>query len=429
MNILVLTTDELWVVATACVCAAACAIPGTFLMFKRAALLGDAISHAILPGLAGAFLLTGSRDPFAMMIGALFAGIIASLLSSALASRPLIKADSALGMVFTSLFALGVLLITLAARNVDLDPGCVLYGLIELTPFDTITLLGVTIPRSFALLSLMLLVNIALTWLFFKEITLSIFDPGLATTLGFAPQRIYYGIVIMTTLTVIPAFEAVGSILVIAMLIIPGAVAYLLADRLSLVLFLSIIVAVLTALTGFWGAFMLNTSVAGMMSVAGGAIFTLAFIAAPQHGLLSKALRRLSLRVRIIQDDILGMLFRWHEVVGKQHSNPLNAQNIYRALGRTSLVRFALRSLLRRGYLVTSRDGSLKLSERGIIEAGALVRSHRLWEAYLAKHLGLPLDHLHEPSERTEHFIGRALAREIEEDVGISKDPHGRSIP
>jgi Mn-dependent DtxR family transcriptional regulator len=123
------------------------------------------------------------------------------------------------------------------------------------------------------------------------------------------------------------------------------------------------------------------------------------------------------------------MLYRWHEVVGRDRRNPLASTDIVSALGTSPLVRLALLSLRRNGEIVTSNAGALHLSERGMVEAAALVRSHRLWEAYLAKHLGLPKDHLHEPSERTEHFIGRALARELQEDLSTSKDPHGRSIP
>jgi Mn-dependent DtxR family transcriptional regulator len=166
-----------------------------------------------------------------------------------------------------------------------------------------------------------------------------------------------------------------------------------------------------------------------MMSVAAALIFVAALVLSPVNGLAVSFWRRSQLKREIIRDDILGMLYRWHEVVGRDLGNPLSAADILSALGPSVTTRNALRSLLREGSLVRAGNGALHLSERGILEAAAVVRSHRLWEAYLAKHLGLPKDHLHAPSERAEHFIGRALARELQQDLSASKDPHGRSIP
>ena len=166
-----------------------------------------------------------------------------------------------------------------------------------------------------------------------------------------------------------------------------------------------------------------------MMSVVSGVIFAISLVVAPRHGLAQRVITRAMLRYRILRDDILGMLYRWHEVVGRDHSNPLTHREIYQALGRSILTRLALRSLIRRGEVVRALNAPLHLTERGMLEAQALVRSHRLWESYLAKHLGLALDHLHIPSERTEHFIGLALTRELEKELATKLDPHGKVIP
>ncbi len=423
------STDELWVIATAAVCAIACAIPGVFLMLKRASLLGDAVSHAILPGLAIAFIVSGSRNPIIMMLGALAAGILTASFSTWLRSIRVIKQDAALGIVFTSFFALGVILISWAARQVDLDPGCVLYGLVEFSPFDTVRIFSLDLPRSFVVLSIIALVNAALVALFFKELTISTFDHQLASTLGFNPRLLDYALMVMVTITAVASFEAVGSILVVSMLITPAAAAYLLSTRLSHIILLAVLIGASSAVGGYAGALSLNTSVAGMMSVVAAVLFVAALLFSPTDGVIKNRMNSLMLRYRIYRDDILGMLYRWHEVVGRDRRNPLASTDIVSALGTSPLVRLALLSLRRNGEIVTSNAGALHLSERGMVEAAALVRSHRLWEAYLAKHLGLPKDHLHEPSERTEHFIGRALARELQEDLSTSKDPHGRSIP
>ncbi len=424
-----LSSDELWVIATSTVCAIACAIPGVFLMLKRASLLGDAISHAILPGLAVAFMLSGSRNPIIMMFGALVAGLLTSSVATSLKTVRVIKEDAALGIVFTSFFALGVILISWVARQVDLDPGCVLYGLVEFSPFETLQVLSLNLPRSFVVLLLIALMNATLVTIFFKELTISTFDHQLASTLGFRPRLVDYVLMVMVTITIVASFEAVGSILVVSMLITPAATAYLLSTRLSHIILLATLVGLCSAVGGYAGALSMNTSVAGMMSVTAASFFAAALLFSPTDGVIKKRLSSLTLRYRIYRDDILGLLFRWHEVVGQDRRNPLTSADIMSALGSSPLVKLALRSLRRNGEIVSSHEGALHLSERGLVEATAVVRSHRLWEAYLAKHLGLPKDHLHEPSERTEHFIGRALARELQEDLSTSKDPHGRSIP
>jgi manganese/zinc/iron transport system permease protein len=424
-----LSNDELWVIATAGACAIACAIPGVFLMLKRASLLGDAISHSILPGLALAFIASGSRSPVIMMFGALVAGIATAVCSTSLRCLKIIKEDAALGIVFTSFFALGVLLISWAARSVDLDPGCVLYGLVEFAPFDTVRILSFEVPRTFAILSVIALFNATLVTLFFKELMISTFDRQLASTLGFRPRVIDYALMVMVTITAVASFEAVGSILVVSMLITPAATAYLLSSRLCHIMLLSVLVSICSAVGGYAGALSLNTSVAGMMSVIAALCFIAALLLSPTNGVLRARIDSLSLRYRIYRDDILGMLYRWHEVVGRDQRNPLSSADIESALGSFPLVKLALWSLRREGAIITSEKGTLRLSEHGLVDAAALIRSHRLWEAYLAKHLGLPKDHLHEPSERTEHFIGRALARELQDDLSTSKDPHGRSIP
>lgn len=423
------STDELWVIATCAVCACACAIPGIFLILSRSSLLGDAISHAALPGIAAAFLISGSREPIWMILGALIAGLLTAVCSSFIHRSSIIKPDASLGIVFTSFFSIGVILISIGARHVDLDPSCVLYGLAEFIPFDTTRILSVEVPRSFVWLSTTLLINSILAALFWKELTITTFDPDLARALGYHPARVHYGLLACVTITVVASFEAVGSILVVSMLIAPAATAFLLSTSLPAIALISVTLGALSAVGGYVGALALNTSVAGMMTVVGGALFLAAVVFSPSQGLLSRYVVATRLRYRVVRDDILGLLFRWHEVADARSSPPLTGRDIYAAISNSLLTRLALRSLKQNRDILESTDGTLRLSERGLVEARALIRSHRLWEAYLAKHLGLPLDHLHDPSERTEHFIGRALAREIADDLEIESDPHGRTIP
>lgn len=284
-------SNDLWTIATAACCAIACGVLGCFLVLRRLSLLGDAISHAILPGLAGAFLLTGSRDILPMLIGAMLVGVMTAVLSAGLNRWGRVPEDASMGVVFTTLFALGVVLITFAAKNVDLDPGCVLYGLLEFVPFDTTQIMGVQVPRAFVWLLAALTVNIALILVFFKELKIVSFDPYLATTMGISATLVHYGLMTAVAATSVASFEAVGSILVIAMFVAPGATAQLITDKLGAMLFWAAGIAALCALLGYIGAVWLNTSIAGMVAATSLAVFLLAVVASPTHGLIAKRLR------------------------------------------------------------------------------------------------------------------------------------------
>lgn len=283
--------EDLWTVGTAALCSVSCAVLGCFLVLRRMSLLGDAISHAILPGLAVAFILTGTREPWAMLAGAMAVGVLTALLSAGLSRWGRVPEDASMGVVFTTLFALGVVLVTFVASRIDLDPGCVLYGLIEFVPFDTLSLFGAEVPRAFVWLGVMLAVNLTLIAAFYKELKIVCFDPHLATTLGINAALVHYALMTTVAATSVASFEAVGSILVIAMLIAPGATAQLLTDRLPRMLWWSAGLAALAAVAGYALAVRLDTSVAGMIATVSLGLFMLAALLAPRHGVVARVLR------------------------------------------------------------------------------------------------------------------------------------------
>lgn len=427
--IFALQSEDLWIIATALCCGVASAVLGCFLVLRRMSMLGDAISHAVLPGLAVAFILSGSRDAPAMLAGALTTGVFTAFASHLLTRWGKVPEDAAMGVVFTSLFAVGVLLVNWVARHVDLDPGCVLYGLLEFVPFDTVRVAGFEVPRAFALLAAVLAADVLFVSIFFKELKIVSFDPYLATTMGINAAVVHYALMTAVAATTVASFEAVGSILVVAMLIGPGATAYLLSDRLSAMLWIAAGVSAVAAVAGYLLAVVWNTSVAGMMSVVVGAEFAAAVFFAPRYGYLSKRLHQALLALRIGREDILGMVYRWQELARGAQTRPLSRDDVTRAMLQPLLCRIALWDLERRGCLVNVGGRALSLTVKGEEEARRVVRSHRLWEGYLAKHLGLPLDHLHAPSGRVEHFITPGMERELASEVGGGLDPHGRSIP
>jgi manganese/zinc/iron transport system permease protein len=300
---------DTWIVVIEALAATACALVGNFLVLRKMSMMGDAISHAVLPGLAIAFLITGARASLAMFIGAAIVGVLTAVFTQWISRFGKVDEGASMGIVFTSLFALGLLLIVRAADHVDLDPSCVLYGAIELTPLDVVwqfQLWGVDwqVPRAALVLGAVTLLNLGFVVAFFKELRIASFDPELATTLGIRADRMHYLLMTLVAITTVAAFEAVGSIIVIAMLIVPAATAHLLTDRLWVMVVLSVVIAVSTALLGHisaltvpgWFGFVdaggqsLSTSTSGMMAVVAGLIFALTMFLAPKYGILVRRL-------------------------------------------------------------------------------------------------------------------------------------------
>ena len=460
---------DTWIAATGALAAMACALPGTWLVLRRQSLLGDALSHAVLPGIVMAYLavswmedagwLAGAtpdsagvsrvaegmsfvaRRQLALFIGAALSGIVAALLSEGIQRWGRVERSAALGVVFTSMFALGLLLIRLFADRAHLDPSCVLYGSLESTGMAVVA--GTRIPQAALSLAFMLLVNGALIALFFKELQLNTFDPELGASQGLRPTWMSLVLMSMTAATVVAAFESVGAILVIAMLIAPGATARLLTDRLSTMLALSLVVAAAGAVLGHALAITVpamigvrigfpeirDSSTAGMMAVSTCGLFVAALLASPRHGMLFAWWQQVQLRLRIAQEDLLGRMYRSDEAA----LTGISASQVDPAitLGPRSgwLTWLAWRRLVYLKYIRPGPTGD-SLTATGAVAARSLVRSHRLWEAYMARHFNLPGDHLHATAEQVEHFLSPELQAELaaELDQPVT-DPHGKSIP
>jgi len=429
------TSLDTWIVATGMLSAMACALPGCYLVLRRMSMMGDAISHAVLPGLAAAFLISGSRGSLAMMAGAVLIGVVTAFLIQALDRLGGMDRGASMGVIFTTLFALGLVLIRQAADRVDLDPSCVLYGAIELTPLDVYAFGGIEVPRAAVTNAAMLLLKLSFILLFFTELKITSFDPALATTIGISADRMHYALMTLVAATTIAASESVGSILVIAMLIVPGATAHLLTDRLSPMLALSLLIACLSALLGHVGAITVpgwfglsDTSTAGMMSVAAGAVFLAVFLFAPRHGVAGRALGRLALSMRIQRDDILAFLYRVEELAPAA-APTVRVSDVEKAMEAPGAVRLALRALTRQGLIRRTAAG-VCLTEEGRRTARSLVRSHRLWEAYLCDRMGFCAADVHEAAHRLEHVTGPAMQAQLAEAAGHpTRDPHDRRIP
>lgn len=296
---------DTWIVIVGILAAVSCTFLGNFLVLRKMSMMGDAISHAVLPGLAIAFLITGARASLAMFIGAAVVGVLTAVFTQWISRFGKVDQGASMGIVFTTLFALGLVLIVQAADHVDLDASCVLYGAIELTPLDVVwstELFGMTVdlPRAVVILAPVCLMNASFVVLFFKELRISSFDPELASTMGINANWMHYLLMTLVAITTVAAFEAVGSIIVIAMLIVPAATAHLLTDRLHWMVLVSVVLAIVSAIMGHIFAISLPgwigldsnlidaTSTSGMMAVATGLIFAVTLFIAPKHGILAK---------------------------------------------------------------------------------------------------------------------------------------------
>jgi len=425
-------TYDTWIAVTGALCAMACALPGSFLVLRRMSMMGDAISHAVLPGIVIAFLVTKSLDSLPMFVGAVAVGVATTLLTQTVRRFGGVDEGASMGVVFTSLFAVGLILIRIAADHVDLDPGCVLYGAIELAPLDVVTSTGgFDVPRAAAYNGAMLAVNALVVMLLWKELKICSFDPELSTTVGINATAMHYLLMCLVAATTVTAFHAVGSILVIAMLIVPPATAYLLTDRLGPMVILSVAIAGASAVIGHWSAVAIpahygqaETSTSGMMAVAAGAMFVVAMVAAPRQGLAARVVHRRLLSLRITCDDVLGALYRAGE-----RRETLSLEALRRILFGGPLLRAAIWHLRLRGFVAGGAD-ALSLTPRGEEAARHIVRSHRLWEGWMVDAMGLRADHVHGPAEALEHITTERMREELRRETNDpDADPHGHRIP
>lgn len=289
------------IIITGALIAISCGLLGTFLMLRKMAMTGDAISHAVLPGLVLAFLISGTREGFALIIGAGLLGVVATTLIEYLVAKVKLQADASIGITFTFLFAIGIILITFFANQVDLDQDCVLYGEIAYVPIDLwITSSGLNMgPRILYLAIINLLLIIVFVVLFFKELKLSTFDAQFAATVGLSTTAINYGLMGMVSYTTVSSFEAVGAILVVAFLAVPPAIAYLWSKDLKKLLALTVVIGIMISLFGYYLAYYINSSIAGAMATVAGIMLVLSIIV--HH----KSFRRvISSRIRFLNNPL-----------------------------------------------------------------------------------------------------------------------------
>src|SRR5688572_11644652 len=383
---------------------------GCFLVVRGTSLLGDALSHSVLPGIVIGFLIGGSLHSPWILVGATAVGLLAALLVESVHTNSRVKEDASLGITFTTLFALGVVLINLYAGQADLDPGCVLYGNLE----------HFIINRTgYWPMLLILLAILASLALFYRQLLVSTFDPQLALSLGVNVTLFHYGLMAVLSLTIVTSFEAVGAILAVALLIMPGATARLWTDRMPPMLLLAAAHGVLSTLLGYWLAHhtVLDTSAGGAISVAGFALFSISYLASPRYGLAVRWWMRRKLRRTVELENLIKAV---HESGG---ASTVPAMAAEQKLSHGAMASIAARGIARRW--LTRTDQNITLTPTGQSAANRLRPAHELWEAYLQQELPLPPDHVHDAAEWIEHHLDEEHVHGIEQTVAASPLPPG----
>lgn len=359
-----ITLPQLEIQIIAVLVAVACTLPGVFLVLRRSAMLSDAISHSILFGIVVGYFFVRDLNSPVLVAAATATGVVTVTFVELLARTRLVQNDAAIGLVFPALFGLGVIAISLYARTIHLDTDSVLLGELAFAPFNRFEVAGRDLgPMAAWVMGGILLLDLAFVTLFYKELQISTFDREFAAASGFAPAALHYALMTLVSVTAVGAFDAVGSILVVALMIAPAATALLLSHRLSRVLWLACGVAVAAAVSGYWVAHWLDASIAGSMASMCGLFFGAAYLFAPASGLISQMRRRQQQRIEFA----LKML----AIHLAQHENQAEAATENRADHLVEHIRWSqafAQQVVRRALgrqLVVMSDGRLSLTDKG----------------------------------------------------------------
>lgn len=348
----------------AVVVAIACSLPGVFLVLRKMAMMSDAITHTILLGIViGFFIVQDLSSPW-LMVGATVIGLLTVYMVELLTKTKLVSADSSIGIVFPFLFSIAIILITRYAGNTHLDTDSVLLGEIAYAPFNRMHILGYDIgAKALYTMGGILLVNLALILIFYKEIKIAIFDTNLAAVLGFSPLLIHYALMTSVSVTAIGAFEAVGSILVIAFMIGPPVTAYLLTDNLTKMLFLSAIFGFINAIGGYYIAMLYDVSIAGSMALFTGVSFLVIFCFAPKRGFFTVIQLRRRQKVDFAKKSMLFHILQHEGTENEAIENGVNSLYKHLNLNKKFLMRMISQLIAEKKIQVV--QGVYKLTEPG----------------------------------------------------------------
>ncbi len=376
-------------------------------------LIGDALSHAVLPGVVIAFMLF-DYNTFGFFLGAVGAGMISALSITWIQQHLPTKNDAAIGIIYTVMFALGVMGISKLSKD---------HGAhIDLKDFLFGNVLGVSNDDLWMTCTITILVILAI-FIFYRQLFISTFQPTIARAMGVRTKALHYFLMLLLSFAVVASLQTVGVILVVALLIAPTSTALLLSARLYKVIILSAIIGLLSSIIGMYGAIQLETTPGPAMAVVAGIFFLIGAFFAPNHGLVFKRLQQYNLKNKILEEDVM-----------KQALKVEGAMAINQISSRLEIsgwrLKQVLASLNKKGMVQFMSKQLFDLTAGGEAKAQQLVRAHRLWETYLVNQVGLTETQIHEDAERFEHLLTRELLDEVDKELGYPEtDPHGSPIP
>lgn len=402
---------------------ASSAIVGSFTFLNKKSLAGDAIAHAVLPGICLGFLLSGTKNPVFLIIGAFITGWISIWALDFITAKSRIKEDTATALVLSVFFGIGILMLTVIQKTGNAAQS----GLDHFLFGKAAALVGSDL-YTFATVAVILLVVV---YLFFKEFTLVAFDRDYAYVIGLPVKRIQMVLTSLIVMAVVIGIQAVGVVLMAAILITPAAAARFWSDRIKTMFWLASIFGAISGLSGAYISFIAPAMPTGPWIVI--VISTIAFLSfflAPKRGIVSRMLRRSTIRKTIANENILKALYQIGETDSKQFLIPRHTDEISRkrAMPIAALLKI-LNRLLRQGYV--SKSGTLWcLTEEGKTRAQRVVKIHRLWELYLTTYVHVAPDHVHDDADTIEHLLTPELEAELERQLNFPKvDPHQSEIP
>ena len=388
-----------------------CGLIGTYIMLRRLSLIGDALAHSVLPGVVIGFLVAG-KGQIGLFIGALIAGILTAVMISFVDRNSKIKEDTSIGIIFTGAFALGILLVS-QLKQVHIDLSSYLFG----------DVLGVS-DGDIVLTGIITVVIILSVVLFYKQLLITSFDPTMATIIGISTAAVHYFLMTLLSMSIVAGLQSVGVILIIAMLITPPATAFLLTDRLKLLLVLSCVFGVTSAVIGLYLSYHLNFASGASIVLVAVSFFALAFLFSPREGLVIKYFKRKKTARNNLTEDLVKILYHTKDTT-KAGADKVRLSS---SLGISYSKIQAVLNYLSSKKLVANKGNIYELTADGEKEALRLIRSHRLWETYASQQN--ITDDIHADAEKYEHILSEDLADELEEELGHpEKDPHGSPIP
>jgi len=391
-----------------------CGVIGCFIVLRNMSLIGDALSHSILPGIFVSFLLFG-YSTIGFFVGSVFAGLLTAVIITWIQQNVSTKNDAAIGIVFTVMFSIGVIGISYLSGKggVHLDLQDFLFG----------DVLGVG-NEDLILTFLVAVYTIVSVALFYRYLFITTFQPTIAQTMGISVSAIHYFLMLMLSFAVVAALRSVGVILVVAMLITPASTALLLSNELKKVLFIAGILGMLSAIIGMVGAIIFDTPPGPAMVIVATLIYFGAALFSKEKGIIMKYIRKRQQTAKIEQEDILRQAIKH---IDKQ-SFPSSV--LKERLGYSdSKISLRLKEMVSEGMLLV-KDKSISLTAKGKMAADGLVRAHRLWESYQVGQMGLKEGQIHDEADRLEHHLTEEILDEVDQKLGYPEmDPHGSPIP